>query len=375
MAGIYIHIPFCKSRCTYCDFYTQTDLSLKDDLIEAICKEIIFRKNYLNNETIQTIYFGGGTPSLLSADELKKILTIVYNNFNVSETAEITLEANPDDLSKKYIDTIKSIINRLSIGIQSFDDNELSFLNRRHNAEGAKRAVLLAQEAGINNISIDLMYGLPNQTVKSWVASINQAIKLSVPHVSSYHLIYEEGTPMINMLNNGKIKALNEEVSLEMFSILNTMLSDAGYLRYEISNYAKEGFTSQHNSSYWKSSYYLGIGPSAHSYNGNTRSWNVSSISAYITSSGLNKFDSETELIDPKTAYNDYVLTRLRTMWGANLNEIDTLFGKNYTDYFLKNISEYLNTGEVNRDNENIKITEKGLFISDRIMSDLMYID
>lgn len=348
---------------------------MKDDLIDAICKEIVFRKNYLDDEVIKTIYFGGGTPSLLSSDDLNRILNTIYNNFTVQENAEITLEANPDDLSKKYIDTIKSIINRLSIGIQSFDDNELSFLNRRHNAEGAKRSVLLAQEAGIENISIDLMYGLPNQTVKSWTASINQAINLNVPHISSYHLIYEKGTPIIKMLDSGKIKALNEDISLEMFSSLNSMLKEAGYIHYEISNYAKEGFTSQHNSSYWKSINYLGIGPSAHSYNGKTRSWNISSISGYIANSVTNSFNAEAELIDQRTAYNDYILTRLRTMWGANLNEIDTLFGKSYTDYFLNNISDYINTGEVNQENENIKITDKGLFISDRIMSDLMYIE
>lgn len=376
MAGIYIHIPFCKSRCTYCDFYTQTNTGLKAEIVNAICKELAHRKDYLNNETIQTIYFGGGTPSLLSIRELNEIFDTITGHFSVADNSEITLEANPDDLHKEYIKRLCTTpVNRLSIGIQSFDNNDLKFLNRRHSAEDAEKAVYSAQDRGFKNISIDLMYGLPHQTAEAWRKNISKAISLNVPHISSYHLIYEEGTPMYKLLDNGKIKAAEEELSLEMFSTLNTMLKENGYIHYEISNYAKEGFFSRHNSSYWKSISYLGIGPSAHSYNKNTRSWNISSIYDYIKNSKDNIFNAEIEPVDKKTAYNDYVLTRLRTMWGADLNEIETLFGEEYKRYFRSNVSEFLKSGEVVQENGKIKITETGLFISDRIMSDLMFID
>lgn len=378
MAGIYIHVPFCKTRCTYCDFFTKTDMGQKNAYIEAICEEALLRRDYLINENISSIYFGGGTPSQLSIDELNQILWTLKGLFVVNDDAEITLEANPDDLTEKYVSDLLQIgFNRLSMGIQSFDDAQLSFLNRRHSAQKAIDAVTISQKAGFNNISIDLMYGLPDQTLSTWNDTLDRALSLNVQHISSYHLIYEKGTQLYKKLERGEINSTEEELSLQMFSTLIERLSRAGYQHYEISNFGKEGYFSKHNSSYWLNSKYLGLGPAAHSYNQVSRSWNISSIPQYIKGIQLGIPFVEEETLSLKERYNDFVLTGMRTIWGVNQTKLRELFGTDMLNYFKKNIHNHMLSQTVYFDTkeDTYKLNKNGIFISDTIMSDLMYID
>jgi len=376
MAGIYIHVPFCKTRCIYCDFYTRTDLSSRKDYIEAICNEIKLRRDYTGDDVIKTIYFGGGTPSLLKPDDLELIFGTIYDNFTVDKKAEITLEANPDDLNSDYLQGIKKLpFNRLSIGIQSFDDKELSFLRRRHSASQAKEAVKLSQAGGFENISIDLMYGLPGQTMDIWQKNLDEAINLNIQHISSYHLIYEEGTRLFRLYEQGGVNPVNEDLSLEMFSMMIDKLSNAGFRHYEISNFARNGLYSQHNSSYWLGEKYLGLGPAAHSYDGKNRAWNVASISKYLDGIKQQKPAIETEYLDENTRYNDFVLTGLRTMWGVDLIELDKQFGTRLLEYALSNAKKHIDGGYLLKSDNILTFTRKGIFISDGIMSDLMWID
>jgi len=375
MAGIYIHVPFCKTRCIYCDFYTGTDKSLQSRYIDAVSKEIVLRKSYLNSEPVKTIYFGGGTPSQLSAENFNQIFKIIYQNFNVVSDAEITLEANPDDLEDAYLKNLRILpFNRISIGVQSFDNKELQFLKRRHSAEKAIDAIKKCQNIGFKNISIDLIYGLPEQTLETWCQTLDIAISLDIQHISSYHLIYEEGTALNNLLIADKIKQIDENISLDMFSILIDKLGQAGYEHYEISNFAKDGLYSRHNTSYWTGEKYLGLGPAAHSYNGIERAWNVASISKYI--GGINKgsLDIEVEILDGKTRYNDFILTGMRTKWGIDLNELKRRFGDKMLDYCLQYAKKYIEQDFVQDAGNRLILTRKGIFISDSIMSDMMFI-
>lgn len=375
MAGIYIHVPFCKTRCIYCDFYTRTDISPKQEYISALCKEIALRKNYLSGEKIKTIYFGGGTPSQLSEKDFSVIFKSIYDNFEVVPDAEITMEANPDDLTPHYVEMlIRHPFNRLSIGIQSFDDKELAFLKRRHSSEKAKEAVTLCKSKEFNNISIDLMYGLPGQTMEIWQKNLNEAIGLDIQHISSYHLIYEQGTWLYRLFKLGEVNAVDEDVSVEMFSIMIDKLASAGFEHYEISNFARNGLYSNHNSSYWLGEKYLGLGPAAHSFNGENRSWNIASISRYIKGINTGYPDIETEYIDEDTSYNDFILTGMRTMWGVDLNKLERRFGEQMKTYCLKNVRKYIDTDYVTIVDNVMKLTRKGIFISDGIMSDLMRI-
>lgn len=373
MAGVYIHVPFCKTRCIYCDFFTRTDMGQKTPYIESLCREIELRADYLGGEPIDTIYFGGGTPSQLSPDNLKSVLDAVYSCFPVNKKAEITLEANPDDLSEKYLNSLIELgFNRLSMGVQSFDDDLLHFLNRRHSAQKAIQAVQAAQKAGFSNISIDLMYGLPGQTISVWHNTLEIAAQLQVQHISSYHLIYEEGTKLYKLFNEGAIKTIDEELSLKMFSDMIDSLSNAGFIHYEISNFGKEGYFSRHNSSYWQGVKYLGIGPSAHSYNRTDRSWNIASIPKYIDGITTSKPDIEEEILTDNERYNDFVLTGMRTMWGVSEEKLREQFGKEYLTYFEKNIQKHIASGSVKKEKEVYSLTRKGIFISDTVMSDLM---
>lgn len=375
MAGIYIHVPFCKTRCIYCDFYTRTDLSLKENYISALSKEIELRKDYLAGETVKTIYFGGGTPSQLSLYDFERIFGAINNTYIVASDAEITMEANPDDLTGTYLESLKVLpFNRLSIGVQSFDDNELKFLRRRHSAEKAKDAVRKAQSIGFNNISIDLMYGLPNQTMDIWKRNLEEAINLNIQHISSYHLIYEEGTRLYRLFKQGDVKAVDEDLSVAMFSVMIDTLSDAGFEHYEISNFARNGLYSKHNSSYWLGDKYLGLGPAAHSYDGINRAWNVASIKKYIEGIGQGKPAIETEYLDLSTQYNDFILTGMRTMWGVNLIELEKRFGPKLNNYCMQNVRKYIEEGFVTNTDNRLKLTRKGIFISDGIMSDLMWV-
>lgn len=375
MAGIYIHIPYCKTRCIYCDFFTQTNTRTKPLFVGALCREISLRKDYLLGEPIETIYFGGGTPSQLSGDEFEEIFKAIYSNFEIVEGAEITLEANPDDLTDDYIKMLRSLpFNRISIGVQSFDDAELKFLNRRHSAQRAKDVVLKCREAGLTNISIDLMYGLPNQTMDVWQRNLQEAINLNVSHISSYHLIYEEGTKLYAFLQQGKVRTVEEELSVDMFGVMIDKLYDAGFEHYEISNFARKGLYSKHNSSYWLGVKYLGLGPSAHSFDGQNRAFNVLSISKYISGMEKGKPLIELEILDEKTRYNDFIITGLRTMWGIDLNRLKELFGDKYLNYCLENIQKYIDSNQVKVEGDKIVLSRAGIFISDGIMSDLMYV-
>ena len=376
MAGIYIHVPFCKTRCIYCDFYTRTDMSSKHKYISAICDEIELRKDYIGDEIIETIYFGGGTPSQLTKDDFEQIFASIYRNFKVSADAEITMEANPEDLNDKYLQMIREFpFNRLSIGIQSFDDSELLFLKRRHSSQKAKEAVKSAKYSGFNNISIDLMYGLPNQTLDIWNKNLKEALALDIQHISSYHLIYEQGTRLYRLFTLGDVKPVEEDLSVEMFSTMIDTLSLAGFEHYEISNFAKNKLYSKHNSSYWLGKKYLGLGPAAHSFDGQNRAWNIPSISKYTEGINLRKLPLDIEYLDKNTRYNDFILTGMRTMWGVNLKELESLFGSQRKEYCLKNVRKYVNQGFVSQSDDKLKLTREGIFISDGIMSDLMWVD
>ena len=373
MAGIYLHIPFCKSRCIYCDFFTSTNETEMDSYVQALCKEIVLRKDELANCSVKTIYFGGGTPSRLKRNHFEQIFEAINVNYKLSAEMEITIETNPDDLSHSYVNMLQDLpFNRISIGIQSFDDQELKFLSRRHDANGAIEAVRYCQEKGFYNISIDLMYGLPNQTLAIWKRNLQQAIELNIQHVSAYHLIYEEKTRLYSLLQAGKVNPIDEDSSLEMFGVLIDTLTKADFEHYEISAFAKQGFISQHNSSYWTGLKYLGFGPSAHSFDGEHRWWNVSSLPKYIAGINNSTPNVEMENIDHTTKYNEYIITGLRTSWGIDLNVLKINFGDELYDYFLKNAQRYFNLNYLKRESSNVTLTHKGIFISDGIMSDLM---
>jgi len=351
-------------------------MSPKLDYISAVCKEITLRKGYTGNEAVKTIYFGGGTPSQLSEEDFQQIFASINITFKVSRDAEITMEANPDDLNDKYLKTLENLpFNRLSIGIQSFNDTELRFLKRRHSAEKAKEAVKSAKAMGFKNISIDLMYGLPDQTMDIWKKNLDEAISLDIQHISSYHLIYEQGTILYRLFKLGDVKPVNEDLSVEMFSTMIDKLTSAGFEHYEISNFAKDGLYSRHNSSYWLGTKYLGLGPAAHSFDGQNRAWNIPSISKYLEGINSGKLPIEIELLDENTRYNDFILTGMRTMWGVNIDKLDKLFGSDKKNYCLRNVKKYIDQGFVTLTNNTLKLTRKGIFISDGIMSDLMWID
>lgn len=375
MAGIYIHVPYCKQRCIYCDFYTQVNLKSRPEYVQALSKEINLRKEYIKDESVKTIYFGGGTPSLLKYEDYQLLFQKIFETFNVEENAEITLEANPDDLSSDYLQLLKSLpFNRLSVGIQSFDDRELVFLNRRHTAKDAINAVKLAQKVGFSNISIDLMYGLPNQTLDIWAKNLEKAVALNIQHISSYHLIYEEGTKLYKLFQAGKVNQVGEDISVNMFSMMIDKLGEVGFEHYEISNFAKPGLLSEHNTSYWLGEKYLGLGPAAHSFNGENREFNIASISKYIKGVDEGRLRIEREELDLNTRYNEFVLTGLRTKWGIDLNILKQTFGENHLNYCLNNAEKYIYFKDLILKENILRLSKQGIFISDGIMSDLMWV-
>lgn len=376
MAGIYIHIPFCRKRCHYCDFFKSTDLSQKARLLEGLRKELESRSSELASEEINTIYLGGGTPSVLLVDELKSLLDIIFLNYRVSPEAEITLEANPDDLSQAILSFLREIgFNRLSMGIQSFSEQDLKLMNRRHGVMQAIQSVKWAKTAGFRNISIDLIYGLPNQTLEEWERNVQVAVQLDVQHISAYNLTYHEGTVFYDQLKKGILKELPDELSLQQFEILIRDLKGAGFEHYEISNFCKPGFYSKHNSSYWKNQKYLGIGPSAHSFDLVSRRWNVSSIGAYLDGIENNKSYSESEILTEQDRYNDYIITGLRTIWGISEEFIQSEFSNQYLDHFQKMSEKHLQSGKIIRTPEKVCLSTEGLFISDQIMADFMMVE
>ncbi len=374
MAGIYIHIPFCKQKCSYCDFHFSTSLKHKGDLIQALIKEIEQKKELIS-EPISTIYFGGGTPSLLTNDDFLLINESIRKSYNIIDKPEFSVECNPDDLyNQKLIDLKNSGVNRLSIGTQSFFDDDLQFFNRAHNSKQAKESILLAQDIGFENITIDLIYGTPTLNMKKWEENLNQIEQLKIPHLSAYTLTVEPKTALHHQVKTKQTQLPTDEETIDQFKTLMARTKEMGLTQYEISNFGKEGFYSQHNSNYWKGVNYLGFGPSAHSFIENKRFWNVSNNIKYIEaiSNNLNYF--EEELIDEKTAYNEYILTRLRTIWGVNLSFLETTFNQKIVEHFQKEIHPYLNSSYLQTENESITLTKEGIFIADKISSDLFYV-
>lgn len=375
MAGIYIHIPFCKRRCIYCDFFSTTRSEKKSAYVHALCRELEMRKDYLEGEDIETIYFGGGTPSQLSKEELEEIFTYIYKVYHIRPNAETTLEANPDDLTPEYVEMLRQFpINRISMGIQTFQKETLKLLHRRHTARQAIEAFQRCREAGFHNISIDLMYGLPGETLETWKQDLQQAIALHPEHISAYHLIYEEGTALWNLKEQHRVEEADEELSLTLFSTLIDALTQAGYQHYEISNFCLPEFHSRHNSSYWTGKKYLGCGPSSHSYNGNSRQWNVASLDHYIEGITSGKPDYEIEELDIYTRYNDFVITSIRTCWGMSLSHLRSEYGEELYRYCLRMASPHLDEGVLEIHEDVLKLTRKGIFISDGIMSDLLFV-
>lgn len=374
MSGIYIHIPFCKQACHYCDFHFSTSLSKKKELVNALCMELVLRKDELKDE-VETIYFGGGTPSLLSSEELKQIFETIYRNYSVSKNPEITLEANPDDLSNNLIIQLsKSPINRLSIGIQSFYEEDLKLMNRAHNASEALDCIVEAKKY-FENISIDLIYGIPGMSNERWGKNLEIALKLDVPHLSCYALTVEPKTALKKFIEKGIVPPVDEEAAKHHYEILLSKTEKAGLENYEFSNFGKLGFHSRNNTAYWEGKSYLGIGPSAHSYDGKTRSWNVANNTKYIKSIEEGKLPSVSEILSKEDKYNEYIMTGLRTKKGVSLEKIEKDFGANYKKYLLEQSQVHLNNEMLYFDNNKLLVTKKGKFLSDGIASHLFMLN
>ncbi|PKP51183.1 MAG: coproporphyrinogen III oxidase [Bacteroidetes bacterium HGW-Bacteroidetes-12] len=376
MAGIYIHIPFCKQKCSYCDFHFSTNLTHRKAIIDAICKEIQQKKELLpNSEKITTIYVGGGTPSLLFEEELTQLVDAIYKHYNLSSAIEFTLECNPDDIDNNKLRIVKNIgVNRLSIGVQSFFDEDLKFFNRAHNQQQAEKSILLSQDAGIENITIDLIYNSPLLTLKKWEQNLDKFSALKIPHLSAYTLTVEPKTALHHLVKTKQIQLPADEQAILQFKLLLEKTKQAGLIHYEVSNFGKEGFFSQHNSNYWKGENYLGIGPSAHSFVKNKRSWNVSSNTKYTNAINQNLPYFEEEIIDEITAYNEYVLTRLRTLWGVDIHYIKNTFSAEINAYFTKELAAYKNTDLITISKNKLTLTPEGIFLADKITSDLFYV-
>ena len=375
MSGLYVHIPFCKSRCIYCGFYSTVGLDLRQQYVEALCKEMEMEneKRKGKNEKLKTIYLGGGTPSQLTTEQLRQLFYNIYKVYG-RDAEEITIEMNPDDVTETYAEALPELgINRVSMGAQTFDNARLKFLHRRHRAEQVEQAVKRLRKAGIQNISIDLMYGFPDETLEDWKQDIKKALTLNVEHISAYCLMIEEGTVLYERVKSEKVKVKNdkdEELERQMYELLIDQLTGAGYEHYEISNFARQGYRSRHNSSYWHDVPYIGLGAAAHSYDGACRSWNVADIRQYITAIERGERPAEYETLDEDTRYNDRVTVALRTSDGLDL----TTLSEKHRRYCLKEAQRYLSDGLLRLDDNRLVLTRKGLFVSDMIMSGLIYV-
>ena len=374
MAGIYIHIPFCRSRCTYCGFYSTTGLDLRQRYVDAVCRELSIR-----GTEASTIYLGGGTPSQLTIQQLRQIFEALYIYNKVEKDTEVTIEVNPDDITEEFAKALTTLpVNRISMGIQTFDDQRLRFLRRRHNSDQAVNAVKTLRHAGFQNISIDLMYGFPDETLDEWMSDLCQAIALNVEHISTYCLMIEEDTPLYQQFQQGHIVEPDEELERQMYEVLIDQLQTAGYEHYEISNFARTGYRSRHNSSYWTGIPYIGIGAAAHSYDLKSRSWNVADIHQYIEGMERGERVYEEEVLDDDTRYNDTITVALRTKEGINLSQLT----KEYHDYLIKNARRYIDdgllelkdVGDSSSHTPHLRLTRRGLFVSDMVMSDLMMV-
>lgn len=375
MSGIYIHIPFCKQACHYCDFHFSTSMKKKDEMVLALAKEIELRKNESQNEIIETIYFGGGTPSVLTIDDIRFLIDKVYKYYKVIENPEITLEANPDDLDNEAIlQYANSPINRLSIGVQSFFEDDLLLMNRAHNSAEAKKCLEFATQH-FDNISIDLIYGMPNMSNEKWLQNIETALSFNIPHISSYALTVEPKTALDKMIKVGTVPKLDDDLAQQHFHILIDTLQEKGFVHYELSNFGQPNYFSKNNTAYWLGKKYIGIGPSAHSYNGESRSWNIANNSLYLKEIAENKLPSETETLSKTDQYNEYIMTGLRTIWGVSLERIETKFGTKYLDYLQKQSEKFISDNLLEIENNVLKTTKKGKFLSDGIASDLFLLN
>lgn len=375
MSGIYIHIPFCKQACHYCDFHFSTSLKKKDEMVLALAKEIVLRKNEFKDEIVETIYFGGGTPSILEIVDLRFLIDAVYKSYNVVENPEITVEANPDDLTEeRLIELSKNKVSRLSIGVQSFFEDDLRLMNRAHNSEEAKKCLEIATKY-FDNISVDLIYGIPEMSNEKWLQNIEKALSFRVPHISSYALTVEPKTALHTFIQKGIISQPDDDVAQEHFHLLVDKLTANGFIHYELSNFGKENYFSKNNSSYWLGKKYIGIGPSAHSYNGISRSWNVSNNTLYLKSLAENQLPSETETLTQTDRYNEYIMTGLRTIWGISLERIEQEFGKTYLDYLSQQAEKYIEDHLLFVDENILRTTKSGKFLSDGIASDLFMLN
>ncbi len=373
MAGIYIHIPFCKKLCFYCDFYHVVSVKDNSAFIDALLKEASIRKDYLENEPVSTIYLGGGTPSVFSIKELETILNTLYKLFKVTDDCEITIELNPDDVLSGYLEGLKSHnINRISLGIQSWRDSDLKLMNRRHDSAQAVIALKETLAAGFENVTIDLIYGIPGMTLKEWESNLDFSFSFDIKHLSAYHLTFEEGTVFGKMLEKGMISEIDEDDSAAQFNLLVEKAESAGFIQYEISNFGKPGFFSIHNSNYWKQVSYLGLGPSAHSFNGYSRQWNVRNLKGYIKSVNAGKSFFESEELDTKTRFNEYIMTSLRTMWGIDLEYVEGMFEKEGYDYVMNLAGKFKNYGLMKLEKKSLVLTNQGKLISDNIISEFM---
>lgn len=374
MAGIYVHIPFCKQKCSYCDFHFSTTFhKYRTEMIESICKEIIYRKDYLAHQTIETVYFGGGTPSLLTKNEFEKILNTIQNTFKISVDLEFTVEANPDDINEHNLKDWKDIgVNRLSIGLQSFREEDLRWMNRAHNSTEALNCVSMAQKAGFNNLSVDLIYGLPNLSTEDWKKNIQHVIDMKVPHVSAYCLTVEEKTSLHQMVKNNKIKPATEDEQSDQFNLLIETLAENGMEQYEISNFSKPGKHSVHNSNYWFGKHYLGIGPSAHSFNGASRSWNISNNQQYIKKITNNEKWDEIEVLSKANQFNELLMVGLRTKFGVNIKKLKELLP--FSIAFQNTLNTFIANEWVVEEEENLRLTKEGRLKADYIASELFVI-
>ena len=373
MAGIYIHIPFCKKLCFYCDFYHIISSDDNSNFIEALLKEASLRHDYLGSETVSTIYFGGGTPSVFSVKDLGIILNHLFRLFRIEENCEITIELNPDDINPIYLEGLRKLnFNRISLGVQSWRDTDLKMLNRRHDSAQAAAALKDTFKAGFENVSIDLIYGISGMGIREWASNLDFSFSFDIKHLSAYHLTIEPGTAFGKMLKDGHISEIDEEESISLFNTLIEKAESSGFIPYEISNLGKPGYFSKHNSNYWKQVSYIGLGPSAHSFKGYSRQWNKSDVKGYIKSVNTGKSFFETEELDTKARFNEYIMTALRTMWGIDLEYVERTFEKEGYDYVVNMAGKFRDYGLMKHEKNNLVLTNQGKMISDNIISEFM---
>ncbi|MBW6500471.1 MAG: radical SAM family heme chaperone HemW [Bacteroidales bacterium] len=373
MAGIYIHIPFCKKLCSYCDFYHVISGGDHSSFIEALVREMEMRRSYTGTEEISTLYIGGGTPSVLSLEETGVIFESLWRSFNISSDPEITIELNPDDVNPPYLSGLKTLkVNRISLGIQSWHDDDLRLLNRRHDSLQASAALDEIRNAGFENISADLIYGIPGMTTARWAENLDLTFSKDIKHLSAYHLSIEKGTPFRKMKEKGLLQETEEEESVAQFNLLTEKAEIAGFIQYEISNFAQPGYFSIHNTNYWKQVTYLGLGPSAHSFNGYSRQWNIRDLKGYIKAVGSGREFYEKEELDNRTRFNEYIMTSLRTMWGIDLEYVEKVFEKEGYDYLLNIAGKFIAYGLMKHQNNTLVLTNQGKMISDNLISELM---